>query len=195
MKKQLVFFLFLLIANSIFAFEKVREVAYKPSYYSDFLKYLNFSCRDVYDLNYFVGDTITIQYANTKGLAEVSYYSSYSTSESESEKQLSQRAFSLLTPDTIWIKPSKKPKEGKHYLVLHQYKASYHMDGKKPIVDDTTPIESVVGHQFIVDEIMPSAAILTSLSDGIKIKLHMSSLNEYYFFTSNKLARDMRPII
>jgi len=195
MKKQLVFFLLLLIANSIFAFEKVREVAYKPSYYSDLLKHLNFSCRDVYDLNYFVGDTITIQYANTKGLAEASYYSSYSTSESESEQQLSQKAFSLLTPDTIWIKQSKKPKEGKHYLVFHQYKASYHMDGKRAIVDDTTPIESIIGHQFVVDEIMPSAAILTSMSDGVKIKLHLSFLNEYYLFKSNKLAREMHRIL
>lgn len=195
MKKQLVFFFVLFIANSIFAFEKVHEVAYRPSYYFNLLKYLNSPCKDVYELNYFVGDTITIRYAKNKGLAEDSYYSSYSTSENEVEKQLSQKAFSLLTPDTIWIKQSKKPKEGKHYLVFHQYKASYHMDGKRAIVDDTTPIESIIGHQFVVDEIMPSAAILTSMSDGVKIKLHLSFLNEHYLFKSNKLAREMHPIL
>lgn len=195
MKKQLFITLLLLASCFSFAYERLQETAYKPSYYSEFLRYLNFSYNDTYDLNYFVGDTITIRFASKKGLAETSYYSSYSSSESETERQLSQKAFSLLVPDTIWIKQSKKPKEGKHYFVLHQYKANYHMEGKKVIVDDTTPIESVVGHQFVIDEIKPSFALLTSLSDGIKIRLHLSFLNEFYLFTSNKLTRDMRPVL
>lgn len=195
MKKQLFLILSLMVASFSFAYEKLQETAYKPSYYSEFLRCLRFSYKDTYDLNYFVGDTITICYASRKGLAKSSGYSSYSSSESETERQLSQKAFSLLVSDTIWIKQSKKPKEGKHFVVLHQYKASYHMDGKKIITDDTTPIDYIIGHQFVVDEIVPSAVLLTSLSDGVKIKLHLPFLNEFYLFTSNKLTREMRQVL
>lgn len=194
MKKQLFITLLLLVTNFSYAYEKLHETAYRPSYYDKFLKYLKFAYRDNYNLKYFVGDTITIRFANTKGLDE-RYSYSYYMSENEAERQLSQKAFSLLNPDTLWIKRNKRPKEGKHYYVLYQYKANYHIDGKKVIIDDTTPIESVAGHQFVVDEVQSSDALLTSLTDGVKIRLHLSSLNEFYLFTSKKLTREMQTLL
>ena len=174
-----------------FAFDKQYGPAYSPSYYSYFLEHLNFSIDDTYNLEYFVGDTITIRYANRKGLDDASRYFSSASSETETERQLSQKAFNLLEPDTIWVKQSKKPKEGKHYYILHQYNASYQMNGKKVELYDITPIESIIGHQFIVDEVNQSDIILTSLSDGMKIKLHPSLLNEFYLFTSRRFTNEL----
>lgn len=179
MKKIIIAFLTLLISTTVFA-----RISSNPASVEEYiipLKEMGLNPRSVISFRELVGDTI--------------YFNAFYNLSDE------HYDFMLLTPDTVWVKPNKKKAvEGKHYYLLHCYKASYEIDKKNVYLYDYTIGSKICSNDqsllFRVDKYEgDSLLFITDLNTQQQIYFNPSKLNYKLFISSKKLNDYYAPLL